>query len=114
MHVNDHVDALIAASNSSGHFNRYTIGANQEMSNIELTKMICDYLDEVRPKNVSYFKQVEYVKDRLGHDLRYAINSSHISKTLGFTPKYDINLGIKETVDWYIENNAWVVQKAES
>ncbi|MDA9634237.1 dTDP-glucose 4,6-dehydratase [Pseudomonadota bacterium] len=114
LHVNDHVDALIAASNSSGLFNRYTIGASQEMSNIELTKMICDYLDEVRPKEVSYFNQVEFVKDRLGHDLRYAINSSHISETLGFNPKYDIISGIKETVDWYLQNNNWVIQKAET
>jgi dTDP-glucose 4,6-dehydratase len=114
LHVNDHVDALIAASNSSGLFNRYTIGANQEMSNIELTKMICDYLDEVRPKEVSYFNQVEFVKDRLGHDLRYAINSSHISETLGFNPKFDILSGIKETVDWYLQNNNWVIQKEEA
>lgn len=114
LHVNDHVDALIAASNSSGLFNRYTIGANQEMSNIELTKMICNYLDEVRPKEVSYFDQVEFVKDRLGHDLRYAINSSHISETLGFNPKLDIISGIKETVDWYLQNNNWVVKKAET
>ena len=114
LHVNDHVDALIAASNSSGLFNRYTIGANQEMSNIELTKMICDYLDEVRPKEVSYFNQVEFVKDRLGHDLRYAVNSSHISETLGFNPKFDILSGIKETVDWYLQNNNWVIQKEEA
>jgi|TARA_B110000003_G_scaffold176143_1_gene175613 dTDP-glucose 4,6-dehydratase len=113
LHVNDHVDALIAASNAAGEFNRYTIGANQEMSNIDLTKVICSYLDKVRPKNNPYFDQVKFVKDRLGHDLRYAINSSHITETLGFNPAYDLQTGIEETVEWYLNNNDWVAQKVE-
>ena len=113
LHVSDHVDALIAVSHAAGEFNRYTIGANQEISNIDLTKVICSYLDNVHPKDHPYFNQVKFVKDRLGHDLRYAINSSHITKTLGFNPAYDLQTGIEETVEWYLNNNDWVTQKAE-
>tara|TARA_B110000003_G_C16652976_1_gene535052 strand:+ start:5213 stop:6226 length:1014 start_codon:yes stop_codon:yes gene_type:complete len=114
LHVNDHIDALIAASKANGKFNKFTIGANQEISNIELTKIICNYLDKKLPKETSYFKQVKFVEDRLGHDLRYAIDSSHISETLGFDPKFNLKTGIQETVDWYLKNQNWVKYKIES
>ena len=113
LHVNDHIDALLAASDSQEIFNRYTIGANQEISNIDLTKMICGYLDEKLPKKESYFKQVSFVEDRLGHDLRYAIDSSYISKTLGFNAKYELKIGIEETIDWYLDNQDWVKDKVK-
>tara|TARA_B100000787_G_C16165093_1_gene283454 strand:- start:86 stop:1096 length:1011 start_codon:yes stop_codon:yes gene_type:complete len=111
LHVSDHVDALLAAAESQELFSRYTIGANQEISNINLTRVICEYLDKKLPKEESYFKQVQFVEDRLGHDLRYAIDSSHISKTLGFNAKYDLKNGIEETIDWYLENQDWVTDK---
>ena len=111
LHVDDHADALILASDSEESFNRFTIGANQEMSNINLTKIICQYLDEKLPKTQSYFKQVTFIEDRLGHDLRYAIDSKHISNTKGFFAKYELAKGIPKTIDWYIENNEWVKRK---
>ncbi|HCK03470.1 MAG TPA: dTDP-glucose 4,6-dehydratase [Methylophilaceae bacterium] len=111
LHVNDHVDALLAAAESPALFSRYTIGANQEISNIHLTKMICEYLDKKVPKEESYFKQVIFIEDRLGHDLRYAIDSSYISKTLGFNAEYDLKSGIEETIDWYLDNQDWVKDK---
>jgi dTDP-glucose 4,6-dehydratase len=114
LHVDDHVKALIAAGNSIMSFDRFTIGANQEISNIELTEIICNHLDKKVPKETSYFEQVTFVKDRLGHDLRYAINSSYISETLGFNPMYDLEKGIEETVDWYLDNAAWVRNKIMS
>jgi dTDP-glucose 4,6-dehydratase len=114
LHVDDHVKALIAAGNSIMSFDRFTIGANQEISNIELTEIICNHLDKKVPKETSYFDQVTFVTDRLGHDLRYAINSSYISETLGFNPMYDLEKGIEETVDWYLDNAAWVRNKIMS
>ena len=114
LHVDDHVKALIAAGNSIMSFDRFTIGANQEISNIELTEIICNHLDKKVPKETSYFEQVTFVTDRLGHDLRYAINSSYISETLGFNPMYDLEKGIEETVDWYLDNAAWVRNKIMS
>jgi len=112
LHVKDHVDALLSVSYSEELFSRYTIGANQEISNIQLTKVICEHLDQKRPKSESYFNQVEFVNDRLGHDLRYAIDSSYISNTLGFKPKYNLQQGIEETVEWYLDNQNWVKSKA--
>lgn len=111
LHVDDHADALILASDSEESFNRFTIGANQEMSNINLTKIICQYLDEKLPKAQSYFKQVTFIEDRLGHDLRYAIDSKHISNTKGFFAKYELAKGIPKTIDWYIANKEWVRRK---
>ena len=111
LHVNDHVDALIKASNLNRNFSRFNIGANQEISNIELTKLICNYLDNKVPKENSYFQQVEFVDDRLGHDLRYVINSKHISSTLNFKASYNLQDGIKETIEWYLKNTEWVRNK---
>tara|TARA_A100000164_G_C21856681_1_gene747894 strand:+ start:362 stop:1363 length:1002 start_codon:yes stop_codon:yes gene_type:complete len=111
LHVNDHVQALLLAGESKKSFERYTIGANQECSNIDLTKMICLYLDKKMPKEKPYFDQVEFVDDRLGHDLRYAIDSSYISKEIGFKPKYTLEKGIEETIDWYLENSEWLRSK---
>lgn len=114
LHVDDHVEALIAAGNSTLLFDRFTIGANQEISNIELTKIICNHLDKKAPKETSYYDQVVFVPDRLGHDLRYAINSSYISKTFGFNPAYDLEKGIEKTINWYLNNKTWVKNKIES
>jgi len=111
LHVEDHVSALLAASETDQRFNRYVIGANQEISNIDLTKMICNYLDKKIPKSTTYIKQVQYVTDRLGHDLRYAIDASHISNTIGFNPAYKLEHGIQVTIDWYLENQDWVKTK---
>jgi dTDP-glucose 4,6-dehydratase len=81
------------------------------MSNINLTKIICQYLDEKLPKAQSYFEQVTFIEDRLGHDLRYAIDSKHISNTKGFFAKNELTKGIPKTIDWYIANNEWVKRK---
>ena len=111
LHVDDHVRALLLAGESKKSFERYTIGANQECSNIDLTKMICLYLDKKMPKEKPYFDQVDFVDDRLGHDLRYAIDSSYISKETGFKPKYTLEKGIEKTIDWYLENLKWLRKK---
>ena len=102
------------ASDSKELFNRFTIGANQEISNINLTKIICEYLDKKLPKARPYFKQVIFVKDRLGHDLRYAIDASQISKCKGFNAKYELNNGIAQTIEWYLANKDWVKEKVRS
>ena len=112
LYVDDHVDALLLAANKNAeNFNKYAIGANQEISNIDITKMICKYLDKKVPAKNSYFNQVEFVNDRLGHDLRYAIDSSYIKKTLGFKPNYNLDSGLIKTIDWYLENKEWVKRK---
>ena len=111
LHVDDHVQALKLAGASQKKFDRFSIGGNQEISNIDLTKKICDYLDLKQPKESSYFQQVTYVDDRLGHDLRYAIDATYISKTMGFEPSYTLSEGITETIEWYLQNKNWVKNK---
>lgn len=114
LHVSDHVNALLSVGQTDEMFGKYVIGGNQEMSNIELAKIICSYLDKVAPSEKSYFKQIEYVEDRLGHDLRYAIDASHIKDNLGFKPLYKLRQGIQDTIDWYLQNKSWVRKKANS
>ena len=106
--------ALLSVGKTNEIFSRYVIGGNQEMSNINLTKMICNYLDKVEPKGSSYFNQVKYTEDRLGHDLRYAIDASCISNNLGFKPAYKLSQGIEATVDWYLKNKSWVEMKVKT
>ena len=111
LHVDDHVNALIKISDISAKFEKFNIGGNQEMSNINLVKLICSYLDLKMPSKNAYIDQIEYVNDRLGHDLRYAIDASKLSKELNFQPEYLLDDGIKSTLDWYIDNLEWVKSK---
>jgi dTDP-D-glucose 4,6-dehydratase len=64
-------------------------------------------LDEIRPKETKYQDQITYVADRPGHDMRYAIDASKIQKELGWTPQETFESGIKKTVEWYLDNQAW-------
>ena len=109
IHVNDHCDALnlIIDSNERGEF--FNIGGSYEIRNIDLVHKICNILNKIKPRtnNESYADLIKFVKDRPGHDFRYAINSSKISKTLGWSPQININLGLEETVRWYLTNETW-------
>ena len=91
--------------------NIYNIGSNYEISNNELVTKICNYLDEICPKKKSYIKQIKYVTDRKGHDLRYSLNSKKIKKELGFVCKIKFDQGIKDTVDWYLKNKYFLKLK---
>lgn len=110
IHVEDHCAAidLVARNASSGAV--YNIGGNAEHSNLQIVQAISEILDEVRPREDgrSYFEQVRFVKDRPGHDFRYAINSSKILKELGWKPYYSFHEGLRETVLWYLGNPKWV------
>jgi dTDP-glucose 4,6-dehydratase len=101
--VEDHCDAIAEVLNKGKIGEVYNIGGNNEKTNIELVNHICEILDEIRPRsdNISYKNQIAFVKDRPGHDRRYAINSSRISKELGWTPKTSFTSGIRKTIEWY-------------
>ena len=101
LHVYDHCTAIDLVLNKGKLGEVYNIGGNNEKENIEIVKLIIDYLD----KDESL---IEFVKDRLGHDRRYAIDSSKIQKELGWNPKYTFETGIKETIDWYLDNRQWI------
>ena len=99
IHISDHVSALLLIMNLGKPGSIYNIGTSDRFSNLELLRLILSelQLDESR---------IDFVKDRLGHDKRYALNSSKISKELGWKPKIDFKSGIAETVRWHIANNS--------
>jgi len=88
----------------------YNIGGNCEMQNIEIVNAVCSILDKLRPKpdGSKYDSQITFVKDRPGHDRRYAIDASKIKRELGWEPKETFETGIRKTVEWYLENTEWV------
>ena len=109
--VDDHVQALMKIAENDLSFNRYNIGGNQEIANIELANMICDYLDLKVTKGETFKNQISFVDDRLGHDFRYAINSERIKDDLSFEPSYVLKEGVTITVDWYLDNQDWLYNK---
>lgn len=82
-------------------------GGHGEKNNLEVLKVICNSLDELKPKDKSYLELITYVRDRAGHDKRYAINASKIRKELGWQPKVSFEDGIKKTINWYFNNQTW-------
>lgn len=105
LHVDDHCEALRKILLNSPPGNSYCIGGNCETTNIELVTKITKILDQLRPKKSgSYADQIEFVKDRPGHDRRYSIDSSKIKADLNWQPKISLDDGLLETVRWYMES----------
>ena len=104
LYVEDHVNGLIEVLNKGKIGEKYCIGGNEERTNNEVVNSICTILDEARPQNKPYKRLITYVKDRLGHDKRYAIDSVKIKSELNWKPKYSFENGIKKTVLWYLNN----------
>jgi dTDP-glucose 4,6-dehydratase len=100
IHVLDHCEAIDAVLHKGESGNVYNIGAENERTNIEIVKLILNILG--KPETL-----IKYVKDRPGHDRRYAIDSTKIKKELGFKTKVSFKMGMEETVAWYIENRSW-------
>lgn len=110
LYVTDHCEAIEAVLNKGKVGEVYNIGGWNEKTNLEVVDAICGYLDEVKPRadRQSYKSQKTFVKDRLGHDKRYAINANKIKNELGWTPKENFESGITKTISWYLENDAWI------
>jgi dTDP-glucose 4,6-dehydratase len=109
LYVEDHCDALRLVLEKGKLGETYNIGGNNELRNIDLVRMLCSILDDLRPNSSgqSYADQITFVQDRPGHDLRYAINASKIRNQLGWTPKQDKHSGFRKTVQWYLDNASW-------
>jgi dTDP-glucose 4,6-dehydratase len=108
--VEEHCAAIRAVLANGRVGETYNIGGNSERANIDVVKTICDLVDEMRPRSAAGSRRdlITYVKDRPGHDRRYAIDASKLSRELGWQPSAEFESGLRKTVRWYLDNSAWV------
>ena len=117
LYVSDHAAALYKVLTAGQIGQTYNIGGNNELTNLELVKLICSILDKIKPvdqnpdmagQTIKHYEElIEFVTDRPGHDLRYGIDSTRISTELGWEPAEDMQSGFRKTVEWYLENREW-------
>ena len=107
--VDDHCSAIKAVYENGAIGETYNVGGNNEIKNIDIVITICTILDDLQPSDngKSYSELITFVKDRPGHDFRYAINAKKIQNELGWFPRESFETGIKKTVEWYLENESW-------
>jgi dTDP-glucose 4,6-dehydratase len=110
LHVDDHCSALNQVLRAGRPGETYNIGGRSERSNLSVVKAICDTLEALRPRGQagSYASLVTHVKDRPGHDRRYAIDDRKIAGELGWKPAMSFEEGIRDTIQWYLDNDEWV------
>lgn len=107
--VEDHARAIDIIFHKGNNGETYNIGGNNEWSNIELIKLLCSIMDRKLGRETGESaKLITFVKDRAGHDLRYAIDSSKLQNNLGWKPSLQFEEGLEKTVDWYFENQEWL------
>jgi dTDP-glucose 4,6-dehydratase len=108
--VGDHCSAIRAVLAKGRLGQTYNIGGCNEKTNIDVVKTICQILNDIQPRSdgKSYTEQIIFVKDRPGHDRRYAINAGKIEQELDWRPAETFDTGILKTVQWYLDNPIWV------
>ena len=107
LYVEDHADALLTVLTKGKIGRSYNIGGENEATNIDIVREICAILDRLRPVARPYFELVNFVADRPGHDLRYAIDPTRIRTELGWRPAITLTQGLEKTVRWYLDNEDW-------
>ena len=107
LYVDDHVDALLLVASRGEIGGSYCVGGHGERSNKQVAVEICSLLDKLRPEAEPHARLIKLVKDRPGHDRRYAIDPARISNELGWHPCYSFEQALEVTVYWYLENSAW-------
>ena len=109
LYVRDHAEALWLVLTRGRTGETYNIGGHNEWANLPIVQLICDLIDDMAPQLGGDSRQlITFVKDRLGHDRRYAIDATKIEKELGWLPAHRFEQGIRETVRWYLDNQEWV------
>jgi dTDP-glucose 4,6-dehydratase len=107
--VEDHASAIELLFHKAQNGETYNIGGFNEWQNIELIKLLCTIMDQKLGRTAGESAQlISYVKDRPGHDKRYAIDASKINKSFGWEPSVSFELGLEKTVDWYLANEKWL------
>ena len=107
LYVTDHCEAIRTIMEKGARGETYNIGGHAEMENITIVEMICDLVDEIEPAGASRRRLITFVKDRPGHDRRYAIDFSKLSGELGWRPAESFASGLRKTVLWYLEHKEW-------
>ena len=111
LHVVDHCEAIVRVVEDGAVGQSYNIGGHNEKKNLEVVELLCNTLDKkvgLLPSGKPRTELITFVKDRLGHDRRYAIDAAKIADQLGWTPRYTFEEGIEKTVDWYLTNKKWM------
>jgi dTDP-glucose 4,6-dehydratase len=110
LYVKDHCSAIREVLKQGHIAETYNVGGWNEKTNLEVVETLCDILDELKPKvdGSKYENQITYVKDRPGHDRRYAIDASKLERDLGWKPQETFETGLRKTVLWYLENETWI------
>ena len=111
LYVEDHCEAIIRVLEAGRLGESYNIGGHNEKKNLDIVHLLCDMLDrKVGPLPQGQLRRslITFVRDRLGHDRRYAIDAGKIERDLGWRPRYTFEQGIEQTVDWYLANGAWM------
>jgi dTDP-glucose 4,6-dehydratase len=107
LYVDDHAEGLISLLTQGRPGEKYNFGGNSERSNLDVVELICDVLDQMVPGRPKMRSLIRFVKDRPGHDLRYAIDASKAHRELGWKPSKTFEEGIAQTVRWYLDSRAW-------
>lgn len=109
LYVEDHARAIDLVFHKGTNTETYNIGGFNEWKNIDLVKLLCKIMDSKLGRNIGKSEElITYVKDRPGHDLRYAIDANKINKELGWKPSVTFEEGLERTIDWYLENKVWL------
>jgi dTDP-glucose 4,6-dehydratase len=106
--VEDHCDALMRVLENGKPGETYNIGGNSERTNMQVVEAVCAIMDERRPASAPHNRLITFVKDRPGHDRRYAVDTRKIKRELGWKPAESFETGIRKTIDWYMHHQSWV------
>jgi dTDP-glucose 4,6-dehydratase len=108
LYVGDHCDAILTVLEKGKLGETYNVGGLNEQKNLDVVNILCAILDELRPEGAPHNRLITYVKDRPGHDRRYAIDCRKLQNELGWSPRESFETGIRKTVEWYLGHQRWV------